>query len=108
MLGKDAAKSEYWHFKDDNTRIYIRMEEEIPIGQVDQARDNVEMTDENGNAVEGCPEELRIQKESTQVDSVQNRHTPSADQTPVQSMINTCEQSKRQQNESALVEEEVV
>lgn len=31
MLGKDAAKSEYWHFKDDNTRIYIRKEEEIPI-----------------------------------------------------------------------------
>ena len=31
ILGKDSAKSEYWHFKDDNTRIYIRMEEEIPI-----------------------------------------------------------------------------
>lgn len=31
MLGKDSSKSEYWHFKDDNTRIYIRMEEEIPL-----------------------------------------------------------------------------
>jgi hypothetical protein len=31
MLGKDSAKSEYWHFKDDCSRIYIRMEEEVPI-----------------------------------------------------------------------------
>ena len=31
MLGKDAAKSEYWHFKDDNTRVYIRREDQIPI-----------------------------------------------------------------------------
>lgn len=32
VLGKDSAKSEYWHFKDDNTRLYIRMEEEIRLG----------------------------------------------------------------------------
>lgn len=31
MIGKDAAKSEYWHFKDDASRIYIRMEQEIPL-----------------------------------------------------------------------------
>ena len=37
MLGKDAAKSEYWHFKDDNTRLYIRFEEEVPIGGVQKA-----------------------------------------------------------------------
>ena len=36
MLGKDAAKSEYWHFKDDNTRLYIRMEKEVPIGNSDE------------------------------------------------------------------------
>ena len=36
MLGKDAAKSEYWHFKDDNTRLYIRMEKEVPIGNGDE------------------------------------------------------------------------
>lgn len=29
VLGKDCAKSEYWHFKDDSTRLYIRMEEEV-------------------------------------------------------------------------------
>jgi hypothetical protein len=29
MLGKDANKVEYWHFKDDLTRIYIRVEEQI-------------------------------------------------------------------------------
>ena len=39
VLGKDSAKSEYWHFKDDNTRIYIRMEEEIPIGNPQPAND---------------------------------------------------------------------
>jgi len=32
VLGKDSAKSEYWHFKDDNSRLYIRMEEEVRIG----------------------------------------------------------------------------
>ena len=31
MLGQDAAKSEYWHFKDDRGRIYIRTEEEVPV-----------------------------------------------------------------------------
>jgi hypothetical protein len=27
MLGQDAQRSEYWHFKDDCSRIYIRKEE---------------------------------------------------------------------------------
>ena len=27
MLGLDAQRSEYWHFKDDQNRIYIRKEE---------------------------------------------------------------------------------
>ena len=49
MLGKDAAKSEYWHFKDDNTRVYIRMEEEIPIEAAGGAIGNTEMVDESSN-----------------------------------------------------------
>ena len=49
MLGKDAAKSEYWHFKDDNTRVYIRMEEEIPIEAEGGAIGNTEMVDESSN-----------------------------------------------------------
>ena len=49
ILGKDAAKSEYWHFKDDNTRLYIRMEEEIPIGGVQEAPDAV-MEQPTGNS----------------------------------------------------------
>lgn len=35
MLGQDAQRSEYWHFKDDCSRIYIRREE--------QARRDVDM-----------------------------------------------------------------
>ena len=31
MLGRDSARQEYWHFKDDPTRIYIRREEKIAI-----------------------------------------------------------------------------
>ena len=27
MLGRDAQRQEYWHFKDDAARIYIRREE---------------------------------------------------------------------------------
>jgi hypothetical protein len=27
MLGQDAQRSEYWHFKDDCSRIYIRREQ---------------------------------------------------------------------------------
>ena len=27
MLGQDAQRSEYWHFKDDCSKIYIRKEE---------------------------------------------------------------------------------
>ena len=55
MLGKDADKSEYWHFKDDNTRLYIRMEQEIPIGGIsaNPAQDNVEMVETVDNAAEG-------------------------------------------------------
>jgi len=67
MLGKDAAKSEYWHFKDDNTRIYIRMEEEIPIETEGGAIGNTEMVDESSNK-----QDLAIQKESTQVESMTN------------------------------------
>lgn len=26
MLGKDANRNEYWHFKEDSERIYIRTE----------------------------------------------------------------------------------
>ena len=29
MLGRDAQRQEYWHFKDDPARIYIRREEKI-------------------------------------------------------------------------------
>lgn len=31
MLGQDAQRSEYWHFKDDCSRIYIRREEHSQI-----------------------------------------------------------------------------
>jgi len=41
MLGKDASKSEYWHFKDDNTRIYIRKETAVPLAPA-----SVDMADE--------------------------------------------------------------
>jgi benzoyl-CoA reductase/2-hydroxyglutaryl-CoA dehydratase subunit BcrC/BadD/HgdB len=27
MLGKDADRNEYWHFKEDAERIYVRIEE---------------------------------------------------------------------------------
>jgi hypothetical protein len=29
MLGKDANRNEYWHFKEDPERIYIRKEEQV-------------------------------------------------------------------------------
>ena len=50
MLGQDAAKSEYWHFKDDRGRIYIRTEEEVPVKLTKQAStvQNVEMKEEAG------------------------------------------------------------
>ena len=49
MLGWDAAKSEYWHFKDDRGRIYIRTEEEVPVYTTKQASatQNVEMKDDD-------------------------------------------------------------
>lgn len=53
ILGKDADKSEYWHFKDDCNRLYVRVETQVPIKE-----DNVDMA-----------EELAVQKESTKVDS---------------------------------------
>ena len=53
MLGKDADKSEYWHFKDDNTRIYIRTEEEILPTM--ESGDTVMMA-----AEEGAAEDLRV------------------------------------------------
>ena len=59
MLGKDSAKNEYWHFKDDCSRIYIRTEEEVPI------QGDVQMTVEHNSP----SEELAIQKQSTQIDS---------------------------------------
>ena len=31
MLGRDADRHEYWHFKDDPSRIYIRKEEKVKI-----------------------------------------------------------------------------
>jgi hypothetical protein len=31
MLGKDASRSEYWHFKEDPERIYIRKEETVAV-----------------------------------------------------------------------------
>ena len=64
MLGKDAAMSEYWHFKDDNTRIYIRMETHVPI-----MPDNVEMAHEDEERNVTSAENMTNQKESTQVDS---------------------------------------
>ena len=48
MLGKDSAKSEYWHFKDDSTRLYIRMEREVPIGGNASQNQNAEMLEETG------------------------------------------------------------
>lgn len=35
ILGKDADKSEYWHFKDDCSRLYVRMERQVPIKVAD-------------------------------------------------------------------------
>jgi hypothetical protein len=29
MLGKDASRNEYWHFKEDPERVYIRIEEVV-------------------------------------------------------------------------------
>jgi hypothetical protein len=29
MLGKDADRNEYWHFKEDAERIYVRIEEPV-------------------------------------------------------------------------------
>jgi len=40
MLGLDAQRSEYWHFKDDCSRIYIRREEQ-PVRDVDMLSDEV-------------------------------------------------------------------
>lgn len=54
MLGQDASKSEYWHFKDDKSRIYIRTEEEVPIKQVKQ---NAVMKDEANPTDEEAQEE---------------------------------------------------
>lgn len=34
MLGKDANKVEYWHFKDDSQRIYTRVEQQV-LGEID-------------------------------------------------------------------------
>ena len=65
MLGKDAAKSEYWHFKDDNTRLYIRMENEVPVnGDVIPAEENAEMKADNEDvAVEGNDENSQANAE---------------------------------------------
>ena len=55
MLGQDASKSEYWHFKDDKSRIYVRTEEEVPIKQVKQnavMRDEANPTDEEAQEEE--------------------------------------------------------
>lgn len=58
MLGQDASKSEYWHFKDDKNRIYIRKEEEVPIKQPKQG---VEMKDEaNASDEEAHEEEITL------------------------------------------------
>ena len=38
ILGKEADKSEYWHFKDDCGRLYVRRETQVSIKE-----DNVEM-----------------------------------------------------------------
>ena len=71
VLGKDSAKSEYWHFKDDNTRIYIRVEEEISLnGAVIQG--DACMLEDNKLEAQGImvdaedkQHELGVQKEST-------------------------------------------
>ena len=72
MLGKDAAKSEYWHFKDDNQRLYIRMEEEVPVQQ-----ENVEMLDDDQanhvREVQASSDAMNLQKDSTQVESKENQ-----------------------------------
>ena len=94
MLGKDAAKSEYWHFKDDCGRIYIRMENEVPnpdakladVSMVDHAETNLE---------EGkTADDLALNKESTQVEStstiVQSKPQPET------TMIDTMERKPYQ------------
>ena len=65
MLGKDAAKSEYWHFKDDNTRLYIRMENEVPVnGDAIPTEENAEMKADNEDvAVEGNDENSQANAE---------------------------------------------
>jgi hypothetical protein len=42
MLGHDAQRQEYWHFKDDPARIYIRREEQI---QLQNAIKSIDMED---------------------------------------------------------------
>ena len=66
ILGKDAAKSEYWHFKDDCTRLYVRMERQVPIKGAADA--DAEMDDQSSR-LEPVAEDLAVQKESTKVDS---------------------------------------
>ena len=53
IIGKDAAKSEYWHFKDDNTRLYIRMEHQVPIEGAEPLNENVEMQQESATEMNG-------------------------------------------------------
>ena len=52
MLGQDAAKSEYWHFKDDRGRIYVRTEEEVPVLPVKSSTvvKDIEMEDKEQDA----------------------------------------------------------
>ena len=46
VLGKDADMAEYWHFKDDPSKLYIRVEEQVPVEGADQ-----EMKDEPDSSV---------------------------------------------------------
>ena len=114
MLGKDAAKSEYWHFKDDNTRLYIRFEEEVPIGGVQKAMSSVECDAEmkeepaagdgvgdNVNEDMQAPAQMAQQqiamttedvanRQNVQVTQLQGEHVPEDPQAVTTTMINTC------------------
>ena len=46
VIGKDADMSEYWFFKDDPNKVYIRKEEHVPV-EGPQFGD-LEMADETG------------------------------------------------------------
>ena len=55
MLGKDADRNEYWHFKEDSDRLYVRKElthtVEVAISEQDGEEESVEKIYETQTSV---------------------------------------------------------